>query len=509
MSTWTRTIALAVTAFWLAGCSSVSQRQLAQDALTAMGGADKVMAIQTLSMTGGKGTRTKVGQPMTADGKDQVGQLANDVEVLDLANGRAYSDYEITVGTFMQHRHEVLTKTEGAGGKPVGIESIDGVTFATTPGGLFSWGTQNSPEWMLKRNPVSIVLGAAESASAADAAQEESFDGKMMKHAHAKTHEGEDVGLYFDPETKLLAGFEVLDTEPMLGDVTAQYMLSDYKEVNGVKLPHHIKIRKGAEDFSDIQYTSIAINDAKAAEAFAIPQAKGIPAQAAQAATLPDSFPMKLEKVANGVYQAQAFRHHSMVVEFPTYVAVVEAPYLETQTRMLAQAVARQFPDKPIKYVAVTHFHYDHIGGVRAAAALGATILIEKRHESALKKVLDAKHTHPRDDLETARTTKKAVGTIEIYEGQKIIKDGNQSLELHAFMSSHAEPMVMAYVPSARALFQSDLWFPKTGAPASPETVELANAIKSANLKVDTMVGGHGLFGPFAEMTKAIAAMKK
>jgi hypothetical protein len=104
---------------------------------------------------------------------------------------------------------------------------------------------------------------------------------------------------------------------------------------------------------------------------------------------------------------------------------------------------------------------------------------------------------------------KKAVGMIETYDGQKVIKDGNQSLELHTFMSSHVEPMVMAYVPSARALFQSDLWFPKTGAPPSPETVELADGIKKLNLKVDTMVGGHGTIGPFAEMTKAIAAMKK
>jgi len=509
MSTWTRTIALIVTALWLAGCSSVSQKQLAQDAATAMGGLDKLMGIQTLTMTGGTGTRTKVGQPKTATGPDQVGQLANDIEVLDLVNGRAYSDYEITVGDFKQHRHEVLTKTEGADGKPVGIESIDGVTFVTTPSGLFSWSTQNSPEWVLKRNPVSIMLAAADSASAGDAAQEEAFDGKMMKHAHAKTHDGEDVGLYFDPETKLLAGFETLDTETMLGDVTAQYMLSDYKDVNGVKLPHHIKIRKGGEDYSDIQYASIVINDAKAADAFAIPQEKGLPAQAAQAATSKDSFPMKLEKVANGVYQAQGFRHHSMVVEFPTYVAVVEAPYLETQTRMLANAIAAQFPGKPIKYVAVTHFHYDHIGGVRAAAALGATILVEKGQEPALKKILDAKHTHPRDDLEDARMAKKAVGMIETYDGQKVIKDGNQSLELHTFMSSHVEPMVMAYVPSARALFQSDLWFPKVPAPASAETVELAEGIKKANLKVDTMVGGHGTIGPLADMTKAIAAMKK
>ena len=470
-----------------------------------MGGADKLMAIQTLTMSGGKGTRTRLGQSSDPTGKDKVGQLANDTEVIDLANGRAYSDYQITVDDFVQHRHEVLTKAEG--GKAIGIESIDGVTFVTTPGGLFSWGTQNSPEWMLRRNPVSIALAAAESASAANAAQEASFDGKMMNHAQSKTQDGEEVGLYFDPETKLLAGFELLDTETMLGNVTSQYTLSDYKDVNGVKLPHHIKIRKGGEDYSEIQYESITVNDAKAAGVFDIP--KQLAGQAAQAASSPDSFPMKLEKAANGVYQAQAFRHHSMVVEFPTFVAVVEAPYLETQTRMLAKAIASQFPNKPIKYVAVTHHHFDHTGGVRAAAALGATILVEKTHEAALQKILDARQTHPRDDLEMAREAKRAVGAIETYDGMKVIKDGNQTLELHAFSSSHVAQMVMAYVPSGRVLFQSDLWFPKTGAPASRETAELADAIRKANLRVDTMIGGHGTIGPLSEMTKAIAAMKK
>src|SRR5262245_4348548 len=341
MSRWIRTIALSLTALWLVGCSGAAQRQLAQDAVTAMGGADKLKAIQTLTMSGGMGTRTKVGQAKTATGPDQVGEMSNDTEVVDIVNGRAAYDYDLKVGEFMQHRHEVLTKAgEGAAGKPVGIESIEGVTFATTPAGLFSWGTQNSPEWLLRRNVVSIVLAAAESASASDAVQDKELDGKMLKYGKGKTHDGEDVGFYFDPATKMLAGFEVLDTETMLGDVNAQYILSDYKAAGDVMLPHHIKILKGGEPYSEVQFASIAVNDAKAAEAFAIPDS--IKGQVETASTDPDAFPMKLVKVTNGVWQAQAFRHHSMVVEFPTFVAVVEAPYLAIQTRALAKAIAMQ-----------------------------------------------------------------------------------------------------------------------------------------------------------------------
>jgi glyoxylase-like metal-dependent hydrolase (beta-lactamase superfamily II) len=379
------------------------------------------------------------------------------------------------------------------------------VTFATTPSGLFSWGTQNSPEWLLRRNPIAIALAAADSAPADMAAQDKEFDGKMTKAATGKTHDGEDMELYFDPATKMLAGFEVLDTEPMLGDVKAQYVFSDYKAVGDVQLPHHIKITKGGEPFSEVQFASMAANDPKAAEVLTIPEQ--LKSQADLATSQPDAFPMKLVKVANGVYQAQAFRHHSMVVEFPTFVAVVEAPYLGTQSRMLAAVVAAQFPNKPIKYAAVTHPHWDHIGGVRSMAAQGATILVEKGHEPAIKKILDAPHTHPADDL--AKAGDKA-GKMEVYEGKKEIKEGNQTLQLIAFTGSpHVEPMVMAYVPGAGVLFQSDLWFPGTGAPANPAVVQLAEAIKMNKLKVNTMVGGHGTVGPYAEMTKAIAAMPK
>jgi glyoxylase-like metal-dependent hydrolase (beta-lactamase superfamily II) len=37
-----------------------------------------------------------------------------------------------------------------------------------------------------------------------------------------------------------------------------------------------------------------------------------------------------------------------------------------------------QFPDKPIRFVAVTHFHYDHTGGVRGLASYGASALVER-----------------------------------------------------------------------------------------------------------------------------------
>ena len=86
MSMWIRTIAISVTALWLVGCSSgrhngSSLRMLSPRWVERTNSWPSRRSL----MSGGTGTRTKVGQAMTATGPDQVGELSNDVETLDLA----------------------------------------------------------------------------------------------------------------------------------------------------------------------------------------------------------------------------------------------------------------------------------------------------------------------------------------------------------------------------------------------------------------------------------------
>jgi glyoxylase-like metal-dependent hydrolase (beta-lactamase superfamily II) len=497
-------IAGALATLGLTACSSApTTRQLAQDAVTAMGGAEQLRSIQTLVMKDGTGTRTRLGQTVRVGDAEMPAQLTKVVEIADIANGRASLDYELRSGDFMQHRHEILTKLgEGAAGKPVGIEIVGTrPIIATSPSGLFSWGTQNSPEFLLKRNVVSIVLAAAET-GAETAATDKDFNGQMLKYGTAKSRAGEDIGVYFDPQTKLLMGFEVTDTETMLGDVPAQYIFADYKVVDGVTLPHKITIRKGGQDYSDVQFASIAINDPAALQTFTIPAEAA--KEAEQAAARGDYSPVAITKIAEGLYFVRAYSHNSMIVEFPKWLVLAEAPYTEAQSQTLARLVQEQFPGKPIQYAAVTHHHYDHTGGVRGIAATGATILVEKGHEPALRAILEAPHTNPADELATRRASGQPTGSTEVYEGKKVIADGGQTLELHAITGSpHVEPMVVAYVPKPGALFQSDLFFPGTGGNPSPEAQHLLESVRKLGLRVTTNVGGHGGVGPFAELVKA------
>jgi glyoxylase-like metal-dependent hydrolase (beta-lactamase superfamily II) len=494
----------AIFAIVSAACSSTpTGKSVVSDAITAIGG-DMVKTVRIVSMKGGSGTRTRLQEQVHVTDPEEPGELTNVIEIVDLGGRRASLDYQIKEGGFGQHRHEVLTTR---GGKPVGIEYVDmRPVIATSPGGLFSWGTQNSPEIALHRNIVGIMIDAGGSAGDAPA-DDRDFNGKKTTHTIVKMRNGDEISLFFDAQTKLPVGFETIDTEALDGDVPAQYLFDDYKAVDGVQLPHKITIKKNGKDYSAVQYTSAAINDPAAEKDFDIPAAASDEADKAIAAGSNDYSPVAISKIGDGVYVVKAYSHNSLLVEFPHWLALVEAPYTDAQSKTLVRMLKEQFPDKPLQYAAVTHHHSDHIGGVRGVAATGATILVEKGHAPAIQSLVDAHHTHPPDSLEAARSAGSKTGAVEVYETRKVVSDGKQRLELYAFTGSpHAEPMVMAYVPGSKVLFQSDLWFPATGGSGNPAAKQLYDSIKALKLDVKTNVGGHGGVAPFAELENAVKA---
>jgi glyoxylase-like metal-dependent hydrolase (beta-lactamase superfamily II) len=468
---------------WCTACASpVTTRSLAEDAVMAMGGREKLRGVQTVVMRDGTGTRLRIGQMAHATDPEEPAVLSKVTETLDLADNRAALDYEIKLGGFGQHRQEILTKKNG---QYVGLENVAGRPLAVmSPSGLFSWGTQNHPGFLMVRNVITVLLVAAEGASS-QAPETRDFAGAPHAFGTAKFSD-ETIGLYFNTQTKLLDG---------------------YRDVAGVKLPHKITIVKGGKPYSEVQFASASVNDPAALTVFAIPEAAN--AEVDKAIAAGDYSPVTIDKISDGVFFARAYSHNSLVVEFPSYLAVVEAAYTDAQSATLARMLAEQFPKKPIRYAAVTHYHYDHTGGVRGLAGGGATILSAKEHEPMMRPLMDSPHTSTPDALERAKKEGKG-GAIEFFEGKRVISEGGQSLELYAVNGiPHVDPMVLAFVPRGGVLFQSDLFFPGTGAPAGPDAVALLNAVKALKLKVATNAGGHGGVGPFAELENAVGSARK
>ena len=137
-------------------------------------------------------------------------------------------NYEIDNDGFKQHRHEVLTTRvrQGRGDRYVDPRPV----VATSPGGLFSWGTQNTPVMTLRRNPIAMLLAAADAASDTAPVDDKTFNDVMAKHTVVKTAAGDELSLYFDPQRKFLIGVETMDTEALAGDVPARVQLRQFQD---------------------------------------------------------------------------------------------------------------------------------------------------------------------------------------------------------------------------------------------------------------------------------------
>jgi glyoxylase-like metal-dependent hydrolase (beta-lactamase superfamily II) len=116
------------------------------------------------------------------------------------------------------------------------------------------------------------------------------------------------------------------------------------------------------------------------------------------------------------VYFVRAYSHNSLLVEFPEWLAVVEAPYTEAQSHTLVRLLEERFPGKPVRYGVVSHHHYDHVGGVRGLAAHGATILTARGNEGEIRPLVESRHTNPPDELERRRQEGQPTGQVEVFD---------------------------------------------------------------------------------------------
>ncbi|HEY0964164.1 MAG TPA: MBL fold metallo-hydrolase [Pseudomonadales bacterium] len=474
--------------------AALTANEVATRMLDTMGGQAALEQVQTLVQKGG-GTRRHFGQVPATGAEDPPGLLSDLVETIDLANGRAAFDNRVQIGgAFAQHRTEAFTRYKG---EAIGWATTEGrPNHVTSVNGLFSWATHNTPEALLRRNAVTIALTARN----APVLEERALEGATYWYLPTQL-DGEDVGLFVDKSSYRMRAWNVIDTETMRGDTDAMYVLDDWRAVGDIELPHALQIRKSDGVYADLKYDTITVNDANALAVFEIPADVTSQADEVVAAGGKAWASLQWNPVAEHVTHVVAFSHHSMVVEFPSFVVVVEAPYTEAQSLMMARMIEENI-GKPIRYVVPTHPHYDHTGGVRALASLGANVLVAGGHEAEMRMILEAPHTNPPDALAAKIAAGAEVGRLEVFMASTEIVEGGQSLQLYEVQGiPHVGPKVLPLVVPTGVLFQSDLFF---GAPG-PDASALYEAIKQRNLTVQQIVGGHGGVFPYSALEAAMA----
>jgi glyoxylase-like metal-dependent hydrolase (beta-lactamase superfamily II) len=208
----------------------------------------------------------------------------------------------------------------------------------------------------------------------------------------------------------------------------------------------------------------------------------------------PAAIEVKVDKAADGVWFIQGGSHHSVAVEMRDHVVLVEAPQGDARTNAVLDAVRKTVPGKPIRYVVATHHHFDHSGGLRAAAAADAILVVPEGSRAFYEQAYAAPRTLGPDSL--ARSGKPV--RFETYRDKHVLSDGSRAVEVHALKENvHAEGFVIGYLPNEKILIVADAFSPRapvtqTPANINPATRNLWENVTRLKLDVQTVLPIHG-----------------
>jgi glyoxylase-like metal-dependent hydrolase (beta-lactamase superfamily II) len=353
--------------------------------------------------------------------------------------------------------------------------------------------------------PQFIILNAADRPSRLRFIGRTTFDGRAHDVVSYTNDDGLEISLYIDQKSHLLSKYETLGTDPYAGDVINEFIFPGYREQNGQLVPTGRIDRRSGDVMYDVKYLDVVCNVPLTDDDF-----KNPPDGMTPAAPAPTNAP-KSTKYADNVYTVNATPdYNALVVGFKDYVFVMEAPNGDATSRQIIAEIKKLFPDKPIRYLAVTHHHDDHGGGIRTYVAEGVTVIGLPAEKTFFEKVMKSSFTINPDAL----TLKPQPLKWESVDGRKrVLTDGATTVELIDIgPSPHAEEMLIAYLPNEKLVFQADLLDrPTNNDPPTINdiTVHFSNWLDMSKLDVVRVIAVHGPPSTRDELRQGVAEKKK
>ena len=181
---------------------------------------------------------------------------------------------------------------------------------------------------------------------------------------------------------------------------------------------------------------------------------------------------------------------------------LIESPLYDGRAQAVLAEVRRLVPAKPLRYVVNSHHHFDHSGGLRAAAATGATLVVSEPARPWFERTLANANAIRPDVLQQSGRRATVTGV----DGRRTFSDATRTVDIHFIEGSpHAQGFMMAWLPRERLLVEADAYTP--GAPNQPPPatpnalhVNLVTNVQRLNMEVDRILPLHGRVVPFSDL---------
>ncbi len=298
---------------------------------------------------------------------------------------------------------------------------------------------------------------------------------------------------------------------PALGDFNIEHESTNQIPIGNIKWPTDWHSHQGWDDNWQFYRQSTGHNAYGGTFADIRPNECGDPVPVPAAVAAADwSIEVTVDELADGVYRLGGGPANSYMVEFDNFVAVFEAPGDEERSLAVIERITELAPGKPIRWVIVSHPHFDHIGGLRTYLHVGSTIVTHVLNLDFLNH--DVLSYEPRtikpDIVSKWPPTELAEGyNYEAIQENYVITDNSRILRVYYVQPlRHVAGMLMAYLPAERIAIQAALF--DTHEPPQPAQLPSMRAlhtqVERMSLDVETLAPVHGEPVPWSEFLAAL-----
>ncbi len=313
--------------------------------------------------------------------------------------------------------------------------------------------------------------------------------------------------LYFSQGSGLPELIENLDYSSDFGDITVRRTFADFRKVDGVLIPATVRVFNNEHQVFLYSLKRVSINPKNSKHSLEIP------AGYSTAPRSSDPPKMQTRRIADDVYLIENLAgrdYNVMFADMGDFLIVFEAPIDIWASKIAVDEIRKVFPQKPIKYVMVTHFHDDHAAGIRRYMANDVIIITTPGNRAYFETVGRLRHTfHPENSLLKAVGPKFELVRDKYHE----IKGANISVRfLDLGPTAHVDENIVAYIPERGIIFQGDYFrVPPDRSRPEPirdEGIILLQKLKEKGLTVKQLVGAHGQTGDLSDLERSLALRK-
>ena len=262
--------------------------------------------------------------------------------------------------------------------------------------------------------------------------------------------DGTPMWMAVDSATRLPAWTRRIVPHVNLGDVAVTSFFTGYLPYGGVQLPHGLLNRLDWRDQVTLmfQIDSYRVNVPES-QLPAFPDAPG-GGSAASAAEREAS----VTDLAEGVWDVRVGNNGGPVIEFNDHLVMFEAGGSPEDTLVRIDAANELVSGKEVTAVIVSHHHFDHTAGLRAAVSRGLAVISHAGNEGIIREMVERPAVVFPDALAMSAHDLNFVPV----DDHLVHQDDIRRLDIyHVLGHSHMANAVFAYLPEERIMMEGDL----------------------------------------------------